>query len=97
MVHREFAQSVQQDCFLLESCSPSVRVMAKQRRSAVPAGLAMCAPHPKRQVSAAGMSLTRLQASWPATRRRLLLANSPETQRVLFPGNWRMKVMLQVK
>ena len=39
MARRESAHSVRQGCFHPEWCSPFVRVMAKQRRSVVPAAV----------------------------------------------------------
>ena len=39
MARRESAHSARQGCFLPEWCSPFVRVMEKQLRSAVPAAV----------------------------------------------------------
>ena len=64
MARRESARPVRQGCFLREWCSIFVRVMAKQRQSAVPAAVMHLAePH--------------RQAKFRATPRAILLANSP--------------------
>ena len=63
MARPESARSVRRGCFLREWRSPFVRVMAKQRRSAVPAAVMHLAePH--------------WQANSRATRRALLPAGS---------------------
>ena len=91
MVRLASVHSVPQDCFLPEYCSPFVRVMAKQRQTAVPAAPATCAPQPNRRTKARAMCPALLQASLLVTQLVSLEANSRVIRRLRLQANSRVK------
>lgn len=83
MARRESAHSVRQDCFLRESCSPFAQVMAKQRRCAARAELAMCEQQPNLPAKARAIPPGLLQANSLATRRQQRLRANSWTKPIL--------------
>jgi hypothetical protein len=91
MARRESAHLALQGCFLREQCSPFVPVMAKQRRSAVPAAPTMCVPQPNRQMKTVAMWPGLLQVSLPGMRPLSLEAKSRATPLMLLQAKSRVK------